>query len=247
MPILDHWERSRSRLPPGVPGRHLGAARGRPPDRGRRPTVEDAMSDRRRPGRRPRPVDVPLSERRAASCSPTAPRGRTGAGEAPVQRARMSNLVIHCQTAERGRRGRAADPRDRRRSTRRGSSCWSPTSHRARPRSAPRSSSARPATRPQLCSEQVTLRGGPHAAEHLPFAVRGLLIGDLPTNVWWANPTPAAAGRPAPRRPGRARPAGHLRQPRLARPAPGGRRDVAPGWSSSSATRAPAAGAWRPT
>ena len=25
---------------------------------------------------------------------------------------------------------------------------------------------------------------------HLPFAVRALLIGDLPTNLWWAAPVP---------------------------------------------------------
>jgi glucose-6-phosphate dehydrogenase assembly protein OpcA len=48
----------------------------------------------------------------------------------------------------------------------------------------------------QLCSEQITLRGGIHAAAHLPFAVRGLVIGDLPTNVWWANPIPPAFAGP---------------------------------------------------
>ncbi len=64
MPILDHWEPVAEPLPAGVPGRHLGPARGRPPDRGRRPAVEDAMSDparradRRRPGRRRRSPDV---------------------------------------------------------------------------------------------------------------------------------------------------------------------------------------------
>jgi len=48
----------------------------------------------------------------------------------------------------------------------------------------------------RLCSEQVTLRGGGHASEHLPFAVRGLLIGDLPTNVWWATPKPPPLAGP---------------------------------------------------
>ncbi len=41
-------------------------------------------------------------------------------------------------------------------------------------------------------SEQVTLRAGGRAGEHLPYAVRSLLIGDLPTNLWWASPQPPA-------------------------------------------------------
>ena len=39
-------------------------------------------------------------------------------------------------------------------------------------------------------SEQVTLTAGRGAVHHLPFAVRALLIGDLPTNLWWARPVP---------------------------------------------------------
>lgn len=39
-------------------------------------------------------------------------------------------------------------------------------------------------------SEQVTLTAGRGALHHLPFAVRALLIGDLPTNLWWAAPVP---------------------------------------------------------
>jgi glucose-6-phosphate dehydrogenase assembly protein OpcA len=47
----------------------------------------------------------------------------------------------------------------------------------------------------QICSEQVTLNAGGPAVASLPFAVRGLLIGDLPTNLWWAtNQPPALAG-----------------------------------------------------
>jgi glucose-6-phosphate dehydrogenase assembly protein OpcA len=47
-----------------------------------------------------------------------------------------------------------------------------------------------------VCSEQVTLRAGGHQVERLPFAVRGLLIGDLPTNVWWAAPVPPPQAGP---------------------------------------------------
>lgn len=41
-----------------------------------------------------------------------------------------------------------------------------------------------------VCSEQVTLRAHGRGRDRLPFAVRGLLIGDLPTNLWWVAPQP---------------------------------------------------------
>jgi glucose-6-phosphate dehydrogenase assembly protein OpcA len=42
----------------------------------------------------------------------------------------------------------------------------------------------------RIFAEQVTLRATGRAVERLPFAVRSLLIGDLPTNLWWAVPQP---------------------------------------------------------
>jgi glucose-6-phosphate dehydrogenase assembly protein OpcA len=42
----------------------------------------------------------------------------------------------------------------------------------------------------QLYAEQVTLRAGGQNIEQLPFAVWELLIGDLPTNLWWASTVP---------------------------------------------------------
>lgn len=52
------------------------------------------------------------------------------------------------------------------------------------------------ASDPRLVSEQVTLHAGGAMIDQLPFAVRGLLIGDLPTNLWWASTTPPPfAGR----------------------------------------------------
>jgi glucose-6-phosphate dehydrogenase assembly protein OpcA len=45
-------------------------------------------------------------------------------------------------------------------------------------------------SREKLYSEQVTLRAGGRYIDQLPFAVRELLIGDLPTNLWWAAPVP---------------------------------------------------------
>ncbi len=45
------------------------------------------------------------------------------------------------------------------------------------------------------CSEQVTLQAQGGAVVRLPFAVRELLVGDLPTNLWWAvNQPPPLAG-----------------------------------------------------
>jgi glucose-6-phosphate dehydrogenase assembly protein OpcA len=48
----------------------------------------------------------------------------------------------------------------------------------------------------QACSEQVTLYTPTGLADHLPFAVRSLVIGDLPTNLWWATPTPPPMAGP---------------------------------------------------
>jgi glucose-6-phosphate dehydrogenase assembly protein OpcA len=39
-------------------------------------------------------------------------------------------------------------------------------------------------------SEQITLYAGVGGVGKLPFAVRALLIGDLPINVWWATQVP---------------------------------------------------------
>jgi glucose-6-phosphate dehydrogenase assembly protein OpcA len=41
-----------------------------------------------------------------------------------------------------------------------------------------------------VCSEQVILRAPLTGADRLPYCVRPLLIGDLPTNLWWAAPEP---------------------------------------------------------
>ncbi|MGH2607450.1 MAG: glucose-6-phosphate dehydrogenase assembly protein OpcA [Tepidiformaceae bacterium] len=47
----------------------------------------------------------------------------------------------------------------------------------------------------QACGECVTIRAGSHAIARLPSAVRALLLGDLPTTLWWATPeAPPLAG-----------------------------------------------------
>jgi glucose-6-phosphate dehydrogenase assembly protein OpcA len=40
---------------------------------------------------------------------------------------------------------------------------------------------------PQVCSERIVLRAGPHAADLLPGAVRPLLEADLPFVLWWTD------------------------------------------------------------
>lgn len=41
-----------------------------------------------------------------------------------------------------------------------------------------------------VCVEMVTLHAGGGYVDRLPFAVRSLLIGDLPINLWWDAPVP---------------------------------------------------------
>lgn len=42
----------------------------------------------------------------------------------------------------------------------------------------------------RICSEHVTLEAAPGAERSLPATVRALLIGDLPSALWWASPRP---------------------------------------------------------
>ena len=45
----------------------------------------------------------------------------------------------------------------------------------------------------QICSDHVRISAAPSALRRLPAAVRPLLVGDLPTALWWATPQPASA------------------------------------------------------
>ncbi len=42
----------------------------------------------------------------------------------------------------------------------------------------------------RIAAERVTLRASGRSIDRLPYAVRGLLIGDLPNNLWWNTKTP---------------------------------------------------------
>lgn len=116
-------------------------------------------------------------------------------GHGPVQRAHMSNLVIYCDRPEQAASladlvpaivtlhparvlllfGESASDNNEIHAE---VSVWGQR-HRGGPKA---------------CCEQVILRAHGGAVERLPFAVRSLLIGDLPTNVWWlaAQPPPLA-------------------------------------------------------
>jgi glucose-6-phosphate dehydrogenase assembly protein OpcA len=48
----------------------------------------------------------------------------------------------------------------------------------------------------EMCSEQITLHASAGLADRLPFLVRRFLIGDLPTNVWWASTVPPPMAGP---------------------------------------------------
>ncbi len=114
-----------------------------------------------------------------------------GATESPVHFARMSNLVIFCDQREQAETLAAEVPKV-------------VSIHPARvllvlgehgSDDAPVTAAA--LVRPlqgrnsvDACSEMVTLHAAGATAGRLPFAVRALLVGDLPINLWWASSQP---------------------------------------------------------
>jgi glucose-6-phosphate dehydrogenase assembly protein OpcA len=133
--------------------------------------------------------DVPLRDVEAALGRQR--RTMRGPNEVPLQRACMSTLVIYCDQAETAERitGQMpsvvvahparvllllAEPGPGSRELSASLRVWSHTVHSGR----------------VLWSEQITLQARGHGIEYLPFAVRELLIGDLPRNLWWASTVP---------------------------------------------------------
>jgi glucose-6-phosphate dehydrogenase assembly protein OpcA len=114
-----------------------------------------------------------------------------GGGEAPIQQAHMSNLIVFCNKAELGVSVGEQIPAVA-------------AQHPARVllligEEEPGDNDVRaevevrtqPAENHRLvCWEQVTFRARGAGIARLPFLVRELLIGDLPTNLWWAAPIP---------------------------------------------------------
>jgi glucose-6-phosphate dehydrogenase assembly protein OpcA len=136
-----------------------------------------------------RPVAVPLKEVERELNRQL--RAAQGPGDRPVQCVRMSNLVIYCAGPEQAAQVEAQVPDV-------------VAVHPARvllllpePGSSAPNLAASVLVRPigdghthHACAEQVTLRAPEGSAYRLPFAVRALVIGDLPTNLWWAAPVP---------------------------------------------------------
>lgn len=111
------------------------------------------------------------------------------AGEAPTIRAHLSNLVVYCNSVEQARLVDAAAQSI-------------VAAHPARllllvseqGEQTPVTVAAKVLCTDfggrRVCSEQVTLHAQGHVGGRLAFAVRELLIGDLPTNLWWVAPIP---------------------------------------------------------
>src|SRR6266478_9125996 len=120
-----------------------------------------------------------------------------GPGESPILRACMSNLVVYCDRPELAEQVTQEIPEI-------------VASHPARvllliaePGTEAGDLITTVAVRGRVvdpgrwvCSELVTLHAKGRATERLPYAVRGLLIGDLPTNLWWAAPQPPSMAGP---------------------------------------------------
>jgi len=116
-------------------------------------------------------------------------------GAAPMQRACMSNLVIFCDRPELAHAVTEAVPSLVAEHPARvllllgeagvkGDDLKATICVRSRPGGLGR----------RLFSEQVTLHATGTAVGRLPSAVRELLIGDLPYNLWWAVPQPPPLG-----------------------------------------------------
>ncbi|HLJ94794.1 MAG TPA: glucose-6-phosphate dehydrogenase assembly protein OpcA [Gemmataceae bacterium] len=124
-------------------------------------------------------------------------RALQGSDEAPLLRARMSNLVIFCDRKETSESVTAQIPDI-------------VAVHPARvvllvaepgPEDANITATVqvrghRLGNRQQACTEQVTLYAAGAMVGGFPFAVRALEIGDLPTNLWWASAQPPPLAGP---------------------------------------------------
>lgn len=118
-------------------------------------------------------------------------------GAPPIQRARMSNLVVFADRPEMVETISAEMPaivkihpaRVIMLAAEPASEAYSPTAE-------VRLSTKYAHGRQEVGLEQITLRAGGHHVDRLPSIVRGLLIGDLPTNLWWASETPPSLAGP---------------------------------------------------
>jgi glucose-6-phosphate dehydrogenase assembly protein OpcA len=114
-----------------------------------------------------------------------------GLGESPMLRACMSNLVIYCDsTAAAEQVGKQVPAIVALHPARVLLLIAEPAAERADLEAAVcvRGHVVDPGR--WVVSEEITLHATGHGVERLPSAVRSLLIGDLPTSLWWAVPRP---------------------------------------------------------
>lgn len=133
-------------------------------------------------------VETELKRQLAAASHPDA---------GPVQSARMSNLVIYCDREDEGRAAAEAVPEVVAIHPARVLLLIGEPGEPTTPVTATVNIWCQVgAGQRRVCCEQVTLRARGDAVAQLPFAVRGLLEGDLPINVWWEAQIPPPMGGP---------------------------------------------------
>ena len=120
-----------------------------------------------------------------------------GDGGSPVHRAHMSNLVISCDAEDQALAVEALVPAIvANHPARVLLLIGEPVGPAAEVTATIHIRALRVGGGPRIFSEQVTLRARGRGIDHLPYAVRELLIGDLPTNVWWASHVPPPLAGP---------------------------------------------------
>jgi glucose-6-phosphate dehydrogenase assembly protein OpcA len=139
----------------------------------------------------PREVPVGAIEREiAALWRATA----TGAPEHPVIRACMSNLVVYCKTDQDAGVVMGELPEVLARHPARAVLLVADDAADGDSIDACVAAHCHLREGSQVCGESVTLTGRGTAARRTPSIARALLVGDLPTTLWWATPEPPALG-----------------------------------------------------
>jgi glucose-6-phosphate dehydrogenase assembly protein OpcA len=156
--------------------------------------MEDVMSDTPNPPAPESVLGTPVALADAERELSRQMKALQGAGQAPILRARMSNLVIYCNRRDAAEDITAQIPdigavHPARVLMLIGDGTGDSVQAWVRVRAEGTGHQA------HVTAEQVTISTPTWQVDRLPFAVRALLIGDLPTNLWWAsNQPPPFAG-----------------------------------------------------
>ena len=182
-PILERWEERTERAAPNLPGRRMGTTRSRSPDRVHGTAMANAVADRVWRPSAPDRIDADLTAL-----------WREIARDGPVSRAVMSNLVVYCRCPADRDIDLASPPA--------GIPVEGVASHHpARVILLHHDPDAPDAQRPLAAHVGVLIFGPPGARygveqivirsacseAALPSIVRRLMLGDVPTTVWWTE------------------------------------------------------------